>query len=258
MSAGKVLGYRNLSELRRRLQPVILRRDRALVRDQLPDRIEQRRDVVMSPRQVEIHDEASATAARLARILKRRPLTPVGRPAESAHGLQRRRAGRQDHTGITQARRAGQHSRRDLPTGGAQGRSLLPVGPHGRAGRTPGPAYGPRLYAAARRRAQHQAWRPDGARFRDDEACQVFISTDTGGTALNLQSASVLVNLDLPWNPEVLDQRVARVHRLGQRSKVQVLHLVAPDSYEEQVLGLIRGKCNLFDNVLTRMPARTW
>jgi len=98
----------------------------------------------------------------------------------------------------------------------------------------------------------------DGARFRDDEACQVFISTDAGGTALNLQSASVLVNLDLPWNPEVLDQRVARVHRLGQRSKVQVLHLVAPDSYEEQVLGLIRGKCNLFDNVLTRMPARTW
>jgi len=50
MSAGKVLGYRSLSELRRRLQPVILRRDRALVRDQLPDRIEQCRDVVMSPR----------------------------------------------------------------------------------------------------------------------------------------------------------------------------------------------------------------
>ena len=55
----------------------MLRRDRALVRDQLPDRIEQCRDVAMSPPQIEIHDEALATAVRLAQILERRPLTPV-------------------------------------------------------------------------------------------------------------------------------------------------------------------------------------
>jgi hypothetical protein len=60
----------------------------------------------------------------------------------------------------------------------------------------------------------------------------------------------VLVNLDIPWNPAVLDQRVARIHRLGQTNKVQVLHLVAPDSYEEQVLKLVQGKRNLFDNVV--------
>jgi hypothetical protein len=87
-------------------------------------------------------------------------------------------------------------------------------------------------------------------RFHDDEVCQVFISTDAGGTGLNLQCASVLVNLDIPWNPAVLDQRVARIHRLGQRNKVQVLHLVAPDSYEEHVLGLVRGKRDLFENVV--------
>ncbi|MGB0714155.1 MAG: SNF2-related protein, partial [Gammaproteobacteria bacterium] len=55
---GKVLGYRNLSELRRRLAPVMLRRDRSLVRDQLPERIQQRLDVSMTPAQQDLHDAA--------------------------------------------------------------------------------------------------------------------------------------------------------------------------------------------------------
>jgi hypothetical protein len=49
----------------------------------------------------------------------------------------------------------------------------------------------------------------------------------------------------------VLDQRVARVHRLGQKNKVQVLHLVAPDSYEDHVLELVGGKRDLFENVVS-------
>ena len=87
-------------------------------------------------------------------------------------------------------------------------------------------------------------------RFHQDDAVQVFISTDAGGVGLNLQCASVLVNLDIPWNPAVLDQRIARIHRLGQRQRVQVILLVAPDSYEERVLGLVQGKRVLFDNVV--------
>ena len=53
-------------------------------------------------------------------------------------------------------------------------------------------------------------------RFRDDPACRVFLSTDAGSTGLNLQHASTLVNMDLPWNPAVLEQRIARIHRIGQ------------------------------------------
>ena len=53
----------------------------------------------------------------------------------------------------------------------------------------------------------------------------VFLSTDAGGVGLNLQNAAVLINLDIPWNPAVLDQRIARVHRLGQRQKVQAILL---------------------------------
>ncbi len=87
-------------------------------------------------------------------------------------------------------------------------------------------------------------------RFREDDSVQVFISTDAGGVGLNLQSGSVLINLDVPWNPAVLEQRNGRVHRLGQTRKVQIITMVAADSYEEHVLSLMQGKQHLFDNVI--------
>lgn len=87
-------------------------------------------------------------------------------------------------------------------------------------------------------------------RFQTDDALQVFISTDAGGTGLNLQSATVLINLDMPWNPAILDQRIARVHRLGQKHKVQIFILLAEESYEQRVAQLVKGKRDLFDNVI--------
>src|SRR5437588_2808493 len=59
-------------------------------------------------------------------------------------------------------------------------------------------------------------------RFRDDPNCRAFLSTDAGGTGLNLQHATAVFNLDLPWNPAVLEQRIGRVHRIGQRQPVRV------------------------------------
>ncbi|HHM24258.1 MAG TPA: DEAD/DEAH box helicase, partial [Bacteroidetes bacterium] len=73
---GKVIGYRNLSELRRRIAPVMLRRDRRLVSDQLPERTEVRLDIPMSPKQRGLHNGAMSAAGQIARIAKRRPLTP--------------------------------------------------------------------------------------------------------------------------------------------------------------------------------------
>ena len=58
-------------------------------------------------------------------------------------------------------------------------------------------------------------------RFRDDPQCRVFLSTDAGAAGLNLQHASTLVNMDLPWNPALLEQRIGRVHRMGQKRPVQ-------------------------------------
>lgn len=252
---GKVLGYRNLSELRQRLKPVMLRRDRALVRDQLPDRIEQRRDVAMSPKQAEIHDEAVAAAARYAQILKRRPLTPVEQNRMMA-ALQRARMAC-NAAGLVDKETQGSPKLEELAsileeTCQLAGLKAVVFSQWAQMGE---------MVELKVRRMGLGCVRLHGGvpsakrgdlmdRFRVDDACQVFISTDAGGTGLNLQSASVLVNLDIPWNPAVLDQRVARVHRLGQQNKVQVLHLVAPDSYEEHVLGLLQGKRHLFDNVV--------
>ena len=73
---GKVVAYRNLSDLRQRLAPVMLRRDKRVVKDQLPDRTVQVVPVPLSARQAELHAGALMAAAQYSRIMKRRPLTP--------------------------------------------------------------------------------------------------------------------------------------------------------------------------------------
>jgi hypothetical protein len=86
-------------------------------------------------------------------------------------------------------------------------------------------------------------------RFFDDPECKVFLSTDAGGLGLNLQAASLVVNLDLPWNPAVLEQRIARAHRHGQRNSVQVVNLVAQGTIEERMLDTLAAKRSVFASV---------
>jgi SNF2 family DNA or RNA helicase len=87
--------------------------------------------------------------------------------------------------------------------------------------------------------------------FRDDPEFRVLFSTDAGGLGLNLQdSASIVVNLEVPWNPAVLEQRIGRVHRLGQRRSVQVLHFVTRGAIEERVRQVLEAKRALFDGLL--------
>src|SRR5207253_8125275 len=75
-------------------------------------------------------------------------------------------------------------------------------------------------------------------------------STDAGGVGLNLQFASVVLNMDLPWNPAVLEQRIGRVHRLGQRQPVRVVNFVAKGTIEEGMLSVLKFKKSLFAGVL--------
>ncbi len=86
--------------------------------------------------------------------------------------------------------------------------------------------------------------------FRDDPDCRVFLSTDAGGVGLNLQSGSVLINLDIPWNPAVLEQRIGRIHRMGQKKPVRIINFVSRNSIEERILGLLSFKKSLFNGVL--------
>jgi hypothetical protein len=86
-------------------------------------------------------------------------------------------------------------------------------------------------------------------KFRDDPECKVFLSTDAGGVGLNLQAASAVVNFEPPWNPARLEQRIGRVHRLGQSRPVHVIHMLTSDSIEERVWETLRLKKSLFAGV---------
>ena len=87
--------------------------------------------------------------------------------------------------------------------------------------------------------------------FRDDPTFRVLLSTDAGGLGLNLQeAASIVVNLEVPWNPAVLEQRIGRVHRIGQVRGVRVLHFVTKGAIEERVLRVVEGKRALFEGLL--------
>jgi superfamily II DNA or RNA helicase len=82
-------------------------------------------------------------------------------------------------------------------------------------------------------------------RFQKRPACQVFLTTNAGSTGLNLQAANTIVNVDLPWNPAVLEQRIARAHRMGQKRPVQVYLLITEGTIEERLLGVLGAKRDL-------------
>jgi superfamily II DNA/RNA helicase len=87
-------------------------------------------------------------------------------------------------------------------------------------------------------------------RFKQDPACRLFLSTDSGSVGLNLQAAEVVINLDLPWNPAKLEQRIARAWRKHQTRPVHVFNLVAENSIEHRMLHVLDQKQTLADGVL--------
>ncbi|NOY27959.1 MAG: DEAD/DEAH box helicase family protein [Oligoflexia bacterium] len=252
---GRVLGYRNLSELRTRLSTAMLRRDRRLIADQLPARINHRLDVKLDKKQRELHDDAWSAAARLACIMKRRPLTPSESHRMMA-ALQRARMAC-DAAGLVDKETKGSPKLDELKELLSE---LCVDGDHKVVVFTEWERMSRKAMDVAtglglgviRLHGGVDTKKRGGLidRFEKDPLARVFISTDAGSTGLNLQCATALVNLDLPWNPAVLDQRIARIHRLGQSQSVQVFVLVAKDSYEERVAGLVAGKRRLFDNAV--------
>ncbi len=91
--------------------------------------------------------------------------------------------------------------------------------------------------------------------FTNNPDCRVFLSTDAGGTGLNLQAADCVVNFELPWNPAKLYQRIGRVSRIGQKSKcINVINLIAKDCIEEKIMTGIQLKNDLFKGVFDKGP----
>ena len=252
---GKVIGYRNLSELRRRVGSVMLRRNRSLVSAQLPDRTEVRLDISMTQAQRDLHDSAMSSAGQLANIAKRRPLTP-GESNKLMASLQQARmacnaAGLVDK--VTEGSPKLDEVSRLLEELCLQSNLKVVIFSQW--------ALMTEMVESLARSLGLGCVRLFGGvpshkrgelmdKFQNDDAIQVFISTDAGGVGLNLQAGAALINLDMPWNPAILDQRIARIHRLGQKQKVQIFLLLAEHSYEQQVASLVKGKRDLFDNVI--------
>jgi hypothetical protein len=91
-----------------------------------------------------------------------------------------------------------------------------------------------------RMRAEHE--------FREET--QIMVSTEAGGEGINLQFCWLVVNYDIPWNPNRLDQRIGRVHRYGQRYNVHIYNLVAEDTIEGRILKTLQEKLQRIKEVL--------
>jgi superfamily II DNA or RNA helicase len=249
--SGRPTGYRNLDRLRARIAPVVLRRRKEEVLKDLPERLVSRLTVPMTPEQAAIHEDAEGTAARLLAILRKRPLNPL-EEQRLMRAFQRMRMAC-DAAGLVDKETKGAPKLDELER-------LLEEICLGDGRKVVVFSEWERMQAMAAEVCErvgvgyvrlHGGVPSNGRarlidRFREDPRCQVFLSTDAGGVGLNLQVASHVVNLDLPWNPAVLAQRIARVHRLGQREAVNVVLLVSEGSFEERMEGTLDGKRALF------------
>ncbi|HEX4959975.1 MAG TPA: DEAD/DEAH box helicase [Thermoanaerobaculia bacterium] len=252
---GRPTGYKNLDELHQRLAPVLLRRRKQEVEGQLPGRTDKHYFVPMEEEQALRYAEYEKRVARLTAEAERRPLTP-----EELEELQRwlscmrmicdtpyildsdcrvcpKLPELKEILGETLADPETKvlifsewERMLELVRDLAQ---EMEIGHAWHTGSVP----------VMRRRAEIH-------RFKDDPACRLFLSTDCGSVGLNLQAASVVINLDLPWNPARLEQRIARAWRKHQTRPVRVLHLVTQNSIEHRMIPLLAGKQALAHRVL--------
>jgi len=97
--------------------------------------------------------------------------------------------------------------------------------------------------------AIEQFWKEDGASF--------LICTSAGGEGINLQVGRILFNYDLPWNPMAVEQRIGRIHRYGQQETVQVYNLIARDTVEERIYGLLESKLEQIARTIGKIDPAT-
>jgi superfamily II DNA or RNA helicase len=259
----KVLGHKNLEELRRRISPIVLRRLRSEVLQDLPPRVDNNFFVPMTPAQLEPYRDYQSNVAQLLSISNRRPLTP----AESKHlmmSLQKMRI-LCDALELHDPRISDRQKKLTAPKldelSGILREQIVDAGRKAvifssfegmidlaieRVARPLGIGF---VKLAGSVPTNRRGKLLD--QFREDPDCRLFFSTDAGGVGLNLQSASLVINLDIPWNPAVLEQRIGRAHRMGQKETVQVVNLVSQGVIEERMLDTLAQKRQIFQAVFS-------
>ncbi|GMA60601.1 hypothetical protein GCM10025859_10410 [Alicyclobacillus fastidiosus] len=79
---------------------------------------------------------------------------------------------------------------------------------------------------------------------------QILVATESGGEGINLQFCNHMINFDLPWNPMRLEQRIGRIHRLGQTQTCHVYNLATRETIEEHIVKLLHEKIRMFESVI--------
>ncbi len=248
---GKTLGYRQLDVLREKLQPILLRRTRAQVAKQLPERTDEVIRCEITAEQKEIHD---ANMTIVAQIAAKKFMTEMDRLRMQKCLLMARMAC--DSTYLIDQEEA-EYSTKLERLG-----EIL-------EGLIEDPTRKIVLFSEWRRMLGRIEQRLDSlgcdyvrldgqvpqkkraeivARFQNDPECRVICMTNAGSTGLNLQAANTVINVDLPWNPAVLEQRIARAYRMGQKNPVHIYKFVTTGlTIEEGLLNTLACKQDLAD-----------
>lgn len=253
---GKVVGYRDLDQIGKTLEPILIRRRKKDVLTQLPPRLDKNFFVPMTPEQMKHHDENRELVANVVRRWRRLGFLSEADQRRLMIALQNMRMSCDSTYLLDQTTDHGVKAD-ELAT-------LVDEFCEQPETKVVVFSQWVRMHELALRRLKGRDWncvlfhggvetskRKDlVSRFREDPRCRAFLSTDAGGVGLNLQHANVVINLDLPWNPAVLEQRIGRVHRLGQTQPVSVVNLVAQGTIEEGMLSVLSFKKSLFAGAL--------
>ncbi|MDR1608760.1 MAG: DEAD/DEAH box helicase [Deltaproteobacteria bacterium] len=244
---GRLLSWQGLNAIKASLGPIFLRRTRAEVLTELPPREVSVFPVEATEEQLEIHNHHIRMVTR---VIKKPFLTEMDFLRLKKHLLKARLA-------------ANSASLVDYKSEGVSGKfmafeSLMErLLAEGRKILVFSEWTGTLDLAEARLTALGESWiRLDGSipqarrqalieKFTNNPKMRVFLATNAGSTGLNLQAADTIVNLDLPWNPAIIEQRIGRAHRLGQTKPVQAFLLVTKDTIEERLLDLLGAKSAL-------------
>ena len=264
----KVLGYKNLDELRATVAPYVLRRTRAEVLKDLPARTDNNYFVEMTDPQWRAYNEYKETLARLIAKAQRIPLTPKEREILMLCLIKMRLIC--NALALHDKELSPKERERTGPKLGELEEILTEeIASNGHKAvifsqwATMLALTEPIIQRVGLGYVKLTGDVPSSKRgglieqFFNDPNCRVFLSTDAGGVGLNLQAASLVINLDLPWNPAVLEQRIARAHRHGQPHSVQVINLIAKDTIEERMLDTLAAKRNVFSSIFGAEEAPT-
>ena len=256
--SGKAVGYKNLNNIKEQLKDTLIRRTKQSVQLQLPKRTDQFLLLPMTPQQSSRHEELRAAVARLVSKWSRTHslseeerrrlllmLSQMRMLADSTFILNQDLENRHD-VKISEA----MNILDDALNGGTA--KVVVFSEWERMLRL----LAMELDAADIRYEFLHGSVPSQKRseliehFTNDDDCRIFLSTDAGSTGLNLQVASILINLDLPWNPAILEQRIGRIYRIGQETPIQVMNLVSKGSIEESMIDRLKFKRSMFEGAL--------